>query len=346
MAALEWMLAAAFVIGVAFGAVGQISGFCLMNGLRGWWCEGDGRGIRAFALAVAVAVAGTAAIAAAGWVDLGKSIYRTASVSYPVLIAGGLLFGYGMVLANGCGARALVLLGRGNLRSFVVIVCLVIAAQATLKGVLAPVRQAAQQATALQVKLVTLADAVGATGFAAAGAAWAAAVAALLLAGFALAHAPLRASPRHWLGGLLIGLLIPAGWLASGLLGADDFEPAPVASLSFVAPLAEAVLGLMLSTGGVAAGIGTPVVTGVLVGAFAAALANGGMQLEGFATPRTMLRYMAGGTLMGIGGVMALGCSIGQGLSGVSTLALGSLAAITALLAGAFVGLRGPLRVG
>src|ERR1700684_1990263 len=123
------------LIGLAYGAVGLLSGFCLLSGLRGWWADGDSRLIRTYALALGVAISATQLLAAAGVVDLGKSIYLQPSFSAPLMFAGGLLFGYGMVLANGCGARALVLLGSGNLRSFFVGVFIWIAAGVTLKGV-------------------------------------------------------------------------------------------------------------------------------------------------------------------------------------------------------------------
>src|SRR5205809_5398037 len=135
------------VIGLVYGSVGLLSGFCLMSGMRGWLAEGDGRLVRSYALAIGVAVAATQLLAAAGLADIGKSIYLQPSFSAPVMFFGGLLFGYGMVLSNGCGSRALVLLGRGNLRSFVVVVVLAIFAQMTLKGLIAPSRIVLLQAS-------------------------------------------------------------------------------------------------------------------------------------------------------------------------------------------------------
>src|SRR3984885_14219001 len=136
---------AGLMIGLVYGAVGLLSGFCLMNGLRGWWAQGDSRLIRTYALALGVAIVATQLLAGAGVVDLSKSIYLQPTFSAPLMFFGGLLFGYGMVLSNGCGARALVLLGRGNLRSFVVVIVLGIVAQMTLKGLIAPGRIAALQ---------------------------------------------------------------------------------------------------------------------------------------------------------------------------------------------------------
>src|ERR1700754_2261572 len=144
------------VIGLVYGAVGLLSGFCLMSGMRGWLAEGDGRLVRTYALAIGVAVAATQLLAAAGLVDIGKSIYLQSSFSAPVMFFGGLLFGYGMVLSNGCGSRALVLLGRGNLRSFVVVVVLGIFAEMTLKGLIAPARIAGVQLTQITTKWLSL----------------------------------------------------------------------------------------------------------------------------------------------------------------------------------------------
>src|SRR6266481_3189398 len=138
---------AGLVVGLIYGAVGLLSGFCMMSSLRGLWAEGDGRLVRTYALAIGVAIAVTQLLAAGGVVDLGKSIYLQPSFSAPLMFLGGLLFGYGMVMSNGCGSRALVLLGRGNLRSFVVVIVLGIFAEMTLKGLIAPVRIAMVQAS-------------------------------------------------------------------------------------------------------------------------------------------------------------------------------------------------------
>ena len=136
------VLGAGLLIGIVFGAVGLLSGFCSLSGLRSWWIERDGRMIRTFALAMAVAIVATQSLAAFGLVDLGKSLYLQPSFSPALILFGGLLFGYGMVLANGCASRAVVLLGQGNLRSLMVVVIIAVTAQMTLKGLIAPARLA------------------------------------------------------------------------------------------------------------------------------------------------------------------------------------------------------------
>src|SRR6202165_5254067 len=147
---------AGLLIGLVYGAVALLSGFCLLSGLRGWWADGDSRLIRTYALALGIAIAATQLLAAGGLVDLGKSIYLQASFSAPLMFFGGLLFGYGMVLSNGCGSPALVLLGRGNLRSFLVVIVLGISAEMTLKGLIAPARIALLQASQAAPKIISL----------------------------------------------------------------------------------------------------------------------------------------------------------------------------------------------
>ncbi|MCA6103398.1 YeeE/YedE family protein [Bradyrhizobium australafricanum] len=339
------VILAALIIGLIYGSVGLLSGFCMMSGLRGWWAEGDGRLARTYALAMGVAIAASQLLAAAGLVDLGKSIYLQPSFSAPVMFLGGLLFGYGMVLSNGCGSRALVLLGRGNLRSFVVVIVLGIFAEMTLKGLIAPARIAMVQASQATVSANSVPALLADIGLGAVPARMvAASVLAAVLIIFAFAHAPFRKSPGQIAAGLIVGLLVAGGWYATGYLGADDFNPVPVTSLTFIAPIADALQYVMLSTGSTL-NFGIVTVFGVFAGSLITAIATGRFQLEGYRSPQHMLRSASGAALMGAGGVMAFGCSVGQGLTGLSTLSLSSLIAIAGIMLGTGAGLRGALRV-
>lgn len=337
--------AAGLLIGLAYGMVGLLSGFCLLSSLRGWWAEGDSRLIRTFALALAVALVATQLLAGLGGVDLSKSVYLQPSFSAPLMFAGGMLFGYGMVLANGCGSRAMVLLGRGNLRSFVVVIVLGISAQMTLRGLIAPARIALFQASTTKPTYLSLPDWLRAFGLGEIPARMIVAVliSAVLLV-FAFAHPPFRRAGGQIVAGLAVGSLVAAGWFATGYLGADEFNPAAVTSLTFIAPVADTVQYVMLSTG-LTLNFGIAMVAGVFVGSLLAALVTRRFHLEGFISPRHMLRSMAGAALMGSGGAMALGCSIGQGLTGISTLALSSFVAVAGILLGTAAGLRGLFRV-
>lgn len=336
---------AGLLIGLAFGAIGLLSGFCLTSGLRNWWINGDGVLVRTFALAVAVAIAGTQVLAASGLVDISQSIYLQPSFSAALILFGGILFGYGMVAANACVSRALVLLGRGNLRSLVVVATVGVTAQMTLKGLIAPARLAFLHWSQLTLAKVALPDLLSAYGIGAPASRLAAATLfGGLLMFFALAHAPFRRSYGQIAAGLAVGLLIPVGWFATGFLGSDPFNPAPVASLTFVAPSADSLQYVMFSTG-TSLSFGVALVAGVVLGSLVTALITRRFAWEGYDSAPHMLRSIGGAALMGSGGAMAYGCTIGQGLTGLSTLAFPSIVAATGILLGAAAALRSPVRV-
>ena len=339
------VLSSGFLIGLVFGAVGLVSGFCVVSGLRDLWTKDDGRMIRSIALAIAVAILGTQGLSALGYVDLTKSIYLAPSFSAPVVLLGGLMFGYGAVAANACASRAMVLLGRGNLRSLVVIATIAITAEMTLKGLIAPLRIALVNWTQASLSAVSLPAYLAQAGLdPAIAAGLAAAAVGIALLAYAFAYAPFRASKLLVVAGLVMGLLVVAGWFVTGFIGNDPFEPTPVASLTFIAPIADGLQYAMLSTGSTL-NFGIVVMAGVLAGSFLTALVTRSFHVEGYSTHNHMLRSVGGAALMGVGGVMAFGCSIGQGLTGLSTLALPSAIAVAGILIGAAVGLRSPVRV-
>ena len=156
---------------------------------------------------------------------------------------------------------------------------------------------------------------------------------------FAFSDRQFRRSPAQIAAGLAVGLLVIAGWLATGWLGADEFNPIPVTSLTFIAPVADTLQYAMLSTG-LTLNFGIAIVVGVLTGSLATSLLTGRFRVEGYASADHMMRSISGAALMGIGGAMAYGCSVGQGLTGLSTLSLSSVIAVAGILTGAAVGLR------
>lgn len=334
-------LLSGFVIGLAFGIVGLLSGFCLLSSLRDWWTVGDTRKIRSYAIAIAVAIIGTQALAGFGAVDLSKTLYLQPSFSAPVMFIGGLIFGLGMVLSNGCASRALVLLGKGNLRSLVVLVVIGITAQMALKGLLAPARLAALQFTQTAPAFVSAPAALTLFGV---DINVARIAATLIVSGalvmFAFSDSAFRRAYSHIAAGAAIGALVVAGWFATGYLAFDDFKPSPVTSLTFVSPIADSVQFTMLSTA-LSANFGIALVAGVLIGSLLTAVLTGRFSLEGYSSANHTARSIGGAALMGVGGAMAYGCSIGQGLTGLSTLALPSLIALSGIVAGAAIGIRG-----
>lgn len=338
--------AAAFAAGLIFGATAQKTNFCTMGALSDIVFMGDWRRFRAWMLAVAVAILGTQALHAGGLIQVDKTIYMTANLGWLGAVLGGLMFGFGMTMAGGCGNKTLVRIGGGNLKSVVVALVLGIFAYMTLRGLIALARVGMEGVANVDLK---------ARGFASQGIAeilavpfgldreaarWGVALlAAAALLVFCFRDAAFRASRRDVAAGIVIGLLIPTGWWITGVLGHDEFEPTPLFSFTFVAPTGEAIQYLMTYTGATI-NFGIAAVGGVIAGSFLTAVAGRNFHLEAFAGTDDMLRHMAGGALMGVGGVLSLGCTIGQGLTGMSTLAFGSLLALASILAGGYLGLK------
>ena len=332
------VLLGGFAIGLAFGALARWSAFCVRGAVEDALSTPDAPRMRGYLLAAAVALLGTQALVGFGLLGLGKTIYLPAPLPLGGVILGGLAFGVGMVLTGGCGARLLVLAAGGNLRSLVSLMVLAIAAYATLRGLLALPRQAFNGVTSVELKPLGLADQSlaalvvkvwGAPSVLAHGLV----VAAVALPALAYVFRR-RVAPRHLVGGALIGLLAPAGFAVTGVFGVDEFNPVPPESITVTGPLAQTLVYGLTYTGA-AMDFGIAWVLGIPVGAAIVAVSRREVRLEGFDGAGNTLRYLVGGALMGIGGVLSLGCTIGQGLTGVSTLSIGSLLAIASILAGA-----------
>ena len=349
------VLWAAFGLAVLFGAIAQRTHFCTMGAVSDIVNMGDWTRMRMWVLAIAVAVVGFNGMVALGWLEAGKTIYAGPQVLWLSALVGGLMFGFGMVLASGCGSKSLVRVGGGNLKSLVVVLVLAVSAFATLKGITAVLRANTVDRLALQLAPgQDLPSLIGsATGEATPVAAgWLGlAIGAALLAW--VLRRPEGRSANVWLGGLGIGAVIVALWWVSGRLGYLPEHPSTLEeaflatnsrrmeSLSMAAPVGYALDWLLFfSDKSKLLTIGVVSVAGVVVGSAAWALASGSFRWEGFANVEDTANHLAGGALMGVGGVTALGCTVGQGLSGVSTLALGSFVALAAIVGGALLALR------
>ncbi|MDK3016161.1 YeeE/YedE family protein [Pseudodonghicola flavimaris] len=308
-------------LGLAFGILARLTQFCFRRALVGT----DRRAaLGVWMTALAVALAGTQIAVGLGWI--GFADHRLLSPDLPVLAItlGGLAFGAGMVLTRGCVSRLTVLAGGGNLRALLVLLVFALTAHATLKGVLAPLR------SGLGTVTLPLGDSVSLAALPGGRPLWTAALLALAL----MLVARARPRPRLLLGAALIGLLVPLGWVGTGLVLYDEFEPIAMESLSFTAPMAETLFYTVASSA-VSAGFGVALVAGVILGALLVALARRDFRWQSFDSPRQTGRYMAGAVLMGIGGVLAGGCTLGAGLSGVPTLSLAALLALASIAAGA-----------
>ena len=349
------VLWATFGLSLLFGAIAQRTHFCTMGAVADIVNIGDWSRMRMWALAIGVAMLGFNAMVAAGWVDAGKTIYAAPRLTWLSAIVGGAMFGFGMVLASGCGSKTLVRIGGGSLKSVVVFVVLGLAAFATLKGITGAARVATVDRVALEFAGGQDLPTVAAHWFGV-GKAQAALLFGAVLGGGLIAWVLARAEGRSadvLLGGIGIGGVIAAMWWVSGRLGhvAEDpntLQEAFVAtnsqrmeSLSFVAPIAYTLDWLLFySDKSKLLTIGIVSTVGVVFGSALWALASRSFRWEGFANVEDTGNHLVGATLMGVGGVAALGCTVGQGLSGVSTLALGSFIALASIIGGAVLALR------
>ncbi len=349
------VLWSAFALAVVFGAIAQRTHFCTMGAVADVVNTGDWSRMRMWTLAIGVAMIGFNAMVALGVVEAGKSIYAAPRLTWLSAVLGGLMFGFGMVLASGCGSKTLVRIGGGNLKSVVVFVVLGIAAFATLKGISGVARVATVDRVAIEFAAGQDLPTLAAQAFGVARG-QAALLLGAVLGGGLVVWSLARAEGRNGdvvLGGLGIGAVIVAMWWVSGQLGhvaehPETLEETFVAtnstrmeSLSFVAPVAYTVDWLLFfSDKSKVLTIGIVSTLGVVVGSALVALAGRSFRWEGFAGAEDTANHLVGAVLMGVGGVTALGCTVGQGLSGVSTLAIGSFIALAGIIAGAVLALR------
>jgi len=345
----------AFALAFVFGAVAQYSSFCTMGAITDVVNFGDWRRMRMWLLAIAVAIAGAGLLDAAGLINVEKSIYTNADVPWLSNVVGGLLFGAGMTLASGCGSKTLIRLGAGNLKSLIVLVVLAAAAYMTLKGVFAGVRAYGLDPVRIHLgdKASDLPALLNAWGVPASVHWWLPLVVAAAIAVFVFKSRDFRTTPELIVGGLVIGAVIVGGWYVSAHLGYVAEDPSTLEekfvgtntgraeSFSFVAPTAYLLeLLLMWTDQSRVVTFGIAGVLGMIAGSFVVAIATRNFRWEGFANAEDVGNHLAGGVMMGFGGVTALGCTIGQGLTGVSTLAVGSFLTLFSIIAGCILAVR------
>jgi uncharacterized membrane protein YedE/YeeE len=351
----RYVLWAGFGLSFAFGAIAQRTHFCTMGAVADIVNIGDWSRMRMWALAIGTAILGFNAMVALGWVEARHSVYAGEELIWLSNALGGLVFGFGMVLASGCGSKTLVRVGGGNLKALVVLLVLAASGYVTMRGVTAVWRvetvdrvavtlEGGQDlpsllAAATALPVPTLAAALG-----------------LAIGGAFVGWALMRAEGRSadvLVGGFGIGLVVVGVWWVSGRLGfvpehPDTLEPTFLAtntrqmeSLTFVATVGYGLDWLMYySDANKRLTLGIVSVAGVIAGSAVWALVSRSFRWEGFASVEDLANHLIGAVLMGVGGVTAFGCTIGQGITGVSTLAVGSFIALAGILAGAVLGVR------
>lgn len=313
----------ALVLGAAFGLLAERTKFCFRRGLVG---DDRRQAMGVWLTALAVAVLGTQAGVLSGLITFDEHRFMAGDLPVLAIFLGGLMFGAGMVLTRGCASRLTVLSATGNLRAVFVLMVFAITAHATLKGVLAPVR------TTLGAVTVPLGDTLSLASLPGGAVLWS-----LVIALAALAFAARSGNRATTLiMAALLGALVPAGWISTGFVLYDDFDPVALQSLSFTAPFADTLFWSIASTS-IPANFGVGLIGGVLAGALVSSLLFGSFQWQSFHAPAETGRYAGGAVLMGVGGVLAGGCTVGAGLAGVPTLSIAALLAILSIAGGALL---------
>lgn len=333
----SWLAALlGLLIGIVLGLAARLGRFCTLGAIEDALYGDSTLRLRMWGIAIGVAIIGSFALLHIGMLDPAQTLYLGQKWSPAASILGGLTFGYGMALAGNCGYGALSRLGGGDLRAMVIVLIMGIAAYATLSGPLAPIRVALFPVTAAPAPSGMAHDIAGWTGIGVT------AIGVTIGAMFvlvALASRQIWRKPGAVIWGGTVGACIVAAWAGTAWLSHYSFGETATAAPTFAAPLGEAVLWIMTASGQqVSFALGT--VVGVWVGAMFGAALRGLFRWEACDDPRELRRQIIGAGLMGVGGVVAAGCSIGQGLSGMSLLAWSAPVTLAAIVAGAAIGLR------
>jgi uncharacterized membrane protein YedE/YeeE len=352
------VLAAVFVIALALGAIVNKTNFCTMGAVSDWINIGDTGRMRAWLFAMAIAISGVLGMEAVDIINLsGETFppYRTANFAWLRYLAGGAMFGIGMTLGSGCGNKTFVRVGAGSLKSLVVLVFAAGMAYLMMwtpfyeklfhPWVSATAIDLAQRGVNSQEIGAVIAGLSGmqssstlhwATG----------GVLALGLFIFVFRSMDFRGSVDNMLGGAAVGLAVLAGWyLTGGPVGqawkeyAEFASEAPsrvqVQSYTFISPMGDSVRYLLSPDNTTLINFGVMALAGVILGSCLYALITRTFRFEWFVSFKDFVNHAVGGVLMGTGGVLAMGCTVGQAITGMSTLALGSLLTFLAIVIGA-----------
>lgn len=330
-----------FIIASVFGFVGNKTHFCSMGAISDVINMGSKGRLGAWFLAIGIAILGAQFLFLQGLVDLNASIYLSPNLYILSYILGGILFGIGMTLAAGCGQRNLIRVGGGNLKALVVILVLGITAYMTMRGLLAVVRlnwvyAVNADLTAQGINDQSLFSYIGAL-LNLEDTVWIRRIGGLLVAfgfiAYAFKHKEFRTSFDNILAGTVIGACVIIAWYVTGHIGQDDFDPVTPQGMAFIGPTGNTISYLMTFTGA-QINFGIAVALGMIAGSFLYAVVSNSFRIETFSNRSEMISHLIGAVLMGFGGVLSFGCTIGQGVTGISTLAIGSFLALASIIFG------------
>ncbi|MEP3329496.1 YeeE/YedE family protein [Sedimentitalea sp.] len=323
--------------GIVLGLAARIGRFCTLGAIEDYLYANDDQRLRMWAVAIGVAIVGSHTAIALGWLDPVGTTYLAQTWNPIGSIVGGLMFGYGMAISGNCGYGALARLGGGDLRSFVIVVVMALSAYAVMSGPLAYARvwlfpiemdlSAPQSVSFLAERLTSVPAWIHGL------------IVGAALVVFAVANARFRSTPSQILWGAAVGVAIVSGWLGTNWVAEHGFDAETVQTHTFAAPLGDTLLYLMTASGtSLSFAVGS--VAGVLIGALLGSWSKGHFRWEACEDPRELKRQMLGAAIMGPGAIIAVGCSVGQGISAFSLLAYSAPITFAAIFAGAALGLK------
>lgn len=322
--------------GLVLGLAARIGRFCTLGAIEDVLYGADDRRLRMWAIAIGIAVIGTHVALASGLFDNTESAYIDRVWNPIGTIVGGLLFGYGMALSGNCGYGALARLGGGDLRSFVIVLVMGLSAYFVMSGPLAharvwlfPVETDSTTPQSFTQLLAKFGVSPLATGLIAGG----------LLLVVALGNTEMRRSRGHIFWGCMVGLAIVSGWVGTYWVAMAGFESEPIETHTFAAPIGDTIFYTMTASGN-ALSFSVGSVLGVVIGAALGSYSKGHFRWEACEDPRELQRQITGAAIMGPGAILAVGCSVGQGISAFSLLAYSAPVAFIAIFLGAAFGLR------
>ena len=323
--------------GLVLGLAARIGRFCTLGALEDLFYGGSVERVRMWGIAIGVSITASFAAQALGWGDMPHSIYLTATWNPWASIVGGLAFGYGMALAGNCGYGALAQLGGGDIRAFIILLVMGIFAYMTIAGPLAYMRiwifGGGSAAPTPPSIAFALSHQFGLS------VSWIGMAIGFFIFALAAASHPVWQHPKTLMWGTLVAGAIVSGWIGTQWIATHGFEERPVVTHTFSAPIGESLIYLMSASGN-SVSFATGSVLGVLIGAFIGSIFKGHFRWEACDDARELRRQIFGAALMGIGSVLAFGCSVGQGLSAFSTLAYGAPVTLICIIIGAAIGLR------
>jgi uncharacterized membrane protein YedE/YeeE len=322
--------------GFALGLAARLGRFCTLGAIEDILYGGDDRRLRMWGIAIGAAVISAHAAMALGWIAPTETAYVAQAWNPLASVIGGLLFGYGMALSGNCGYGALARLGGGDFRSLVIVAVMGVSAYAVMSGPFAHLRVAlfpVEMADTPQSISLRLSAITGA-------APWLfGAVIGIVILGFSVIGARLPLTPRHWLWGAVVGLAITSGWIGTQWVSVNGFVGDTPRTHTFAAPIGETIIYLMTASGtSLSFGVGS--IFGVVGGAALGSLVKREFRWEACDDTRELRRQIFGAVLMGTGAILAVGCSVGQGISAFSMLAYGAPLTLVMIFVGAATGLK------